>query len=117
MPTSMIVHCWLCLCALPAVRNVLGGRDGGAAASPLRAQGPRSAHPGRRHGLVHGHHPELWRWRSYGAAWKQPEATHIVRYQRKDTHTKELEGRVACKLAVDNYGRSEWWLLLEPEPK
>ena len=52
-----------------------------------------------------------------GAAWKQPEATRIVRYQRKDTHTKELEGRVTCKLAVDNYGRSEWWLLLEPEPK
>ena len=27
---------------------------------------------------------------------------------------KELDGRVACKLAADNYGSSEWWLLLEP---
>ena len=43
-----------------------------------------------------------------------PEATHIVKYQRKDTGTRELEGRVACKLAAVNYGRDEWWLLLEP---
>ena len=52
-----------------------------------------------------------------GASWKQPDATHIVRYQRKETNTKDLDGRVACKLDADNYGRSEWWLLLEPEPK
>ena len=25
-----------------------------------------------------------------------------------------FEGRVACKLAADNYGCNEWWLLLEP---
>ena len=43
-----------------------------------------------------------------------PEATHIVKYQRKDTGTRELEGRVACKLAAVNHGRDEWWLLLEP---
>ena len=49
-----------------------------------------------------------------GPAWKQPDATHIVKYFRKDTGTQDLEGRVACKLAAENYGRDEWWLLLDP---
>ena len=49
-----------------------------------------------------------------GASWKQPDATHIVLYKKKETTVKELDGRVACKLAADNYGSSEWWLLLEP---
>ena len=26
---------------------------------------------------------------------------------------KDLNGRVACKLAASNYGANEWWLLLE----
>ena len=51
-----------------------------------------------------------------GASWKQSEATHIIRYQKTETGTKDLDGRVACKLAADNYGKSEWWLLLEPKP-
>ena len=38
-----------------------------------------------------------------------------MKYQRKDTGTRALEGRVACKLAADNYGCNEWWVLLEPE--
>ena len=49
-----------------------------------------------------------------GPAWKQPDATHIVLYKKSETRTKDLNGRVACKLAVDNYGANEWWLLLEP---
>ena len=32
----------------------------------------------------------------------------------KETGIKELDGRVACKLAADNYGPAEWWLLLVP---
>ena len=40
--------------------------------------------------------------------------THIVLYKKNETKTKDLNGRVACKLAVDNYGASEWWLLLDP---
>ena len=48
-----------------------------------------------------------------GSAWKQPDATHIVVYKRAETKTKELERRVACKLSADNYGRTEWWLLLD----
>ena len=42
-----------------------------------------------------------------------PEATHIVVYTPKETD-KKINGRVACKLAADSYGRGEWWLLLEP---
>ena len=34
-------------------------------------------------------------------------------YQTYSTGTRSLEGRVACKLAADNYGRDEWWLLLD----
>jgi len=32
----------------------------------------------------------------------------------KNTGVRALEGRVACKLTADNYGREEWWLLLDP---
>ena len=47
-----------------------------------------------------------------GVSWKMPEATHIVIYKPKETD-KKVNGRVACKLAADNYGRGEWWLLLD----
>ena len=43
-----------------------------------------------------------------------PDATHIVLYKKKETGVKSLDGRVACKLGPDNYGRCEWWLLLQP---
>ena len=48
-----------------------------------------------------------------GSSWRMPEATHIVVYKKSETNTKDLNGRVACKLAADNYGASEWWLLLK----
>ena len=48
------------------------------------------------------------------ASWKVPDATHIVLYKKKETGVKSLDGRVACKLGPDNYGRCEWWLLLQP---
>ena len=52
-----------------------------------------------------------------GTLWKIPEATHIVVYKKKETGVKKLDGRVACKLAADNYGRGQsWWLLLESAP-
>ena len=50
-----------------------------------------------------------------GPAWKQPDATHVVVYKQAETKTKELFGRVACRLSAENYGASEWWLLLEPQ--
>ena len=49
-----------------------------------------------------------------GPSWKQPDATHIVLYKKKDTGLNELDGRVACKLSADNHGPAEWWLLLDP---
>ena len=42
-----------------------------------------------------------------GPAWKQPDATHIVVYKQAETKTKDLNGRVACKLSAANYGTSE----------
>ena len=48
-------------------------------------------------------------------AWMQPDATHVVLYKQAETKTKELVGRVACRLSAENYGASEWWLLLEPQ--
>ena len=44
-----------------------------------------------------------------GPAWKQPDATHVVVYEleQAETKTKELVGRVACKLSAENYGASE----------
>ena len=40
---------------------------------------------------------------------------YIVVYKQAETKTKELVGRVACRLSAENYGASEWWLLLEPQ--
>ena len=37
-------------------------------------------------------------------AWKQPDATHVVLYKQAETKTKELAGRVACKLSARNGG-------------
>ena len=42
-----------------------------------------------------------------GPAWKQPDATHIVVYKQAETKTKDINGRVACKLSAANYGTSE----------
>ena len=39
---------------------------------------------------------------------------HRALQKKKETGVKSLDGRVACKLGPDNYGRCEWWLLLQP---
>ena len=49
-----------------------------------------------------------------GPGWKQPSATHIIKYTAKETNNKSLNGRVASKLSADNYGATEWWILLDP---
>ena len=115
---------WLCLCALPAVRNVLcPQRALSATCSAAEKESQQRALCGRRVLAAHildgatGWYIGTVQNFGVGAAWKQPDATHIVRYQKKETGTKHLEGRVACNLDADNYGQSEWWLLLEPKPK
>ena len=42
-----------------------------------------------------------------------PTATHVVEYKMAETKTKALVGNVAYELSASNYGRKEWWVLLE----
>ena len=42
-----------------------------------------------------------------------PTATHVVEYKLAETKTKALVGNVAYELSASNYGRKEWWVLLE----
>ena len=87
---------------------------------PLATEAEQRALTGRKILTAHlldgatGWYPGTVQCFGVGASWKQPEATHIVVYKKKETGTKHLDGRVACKLTADNYGCSEWWLVLEP---
>ena len=49
------------------------------------------------------------------AAWKRacPSANFIVKYTKRETNNM-LDGDSALELAAHNYGRDEWWLLLDP---
>ena len=49
--------------------------------------------------------------------WKKicPSANFLIKYTKKDTD-KALDGDSAIELATHNYGRDEWWLLLDPVP-
>ena len=48
-------------------------------------------------------------------AWKKllPSANFLVKYTKKETGNA-LDGNSALELATHNYGRDEWWLLLDP---
>ena len=48
-------------------------------------------------------------------SWKSalPTANFLVKYNKKDTGNM-LGGDEALELSPANYGRDEWWLLLEP---
>lgn len=49
------------------------------------------------------------------AAWKRacPSANFIVKYTKRET-SNMLDGDSALELEAHNYGRDEWWLLLDP---
>ena len=49
------------------------------------------------------------------SAWKKvcPAANFLVKYIKKET-ANALDGDSALELATYNYGRDEWWLLLDP---
>ena len=80
--------------------------------SRLQCHGTSIRIPAKKKTLAHG--SELCvQCFGVGSSWRQPEATHIVKYSKKETGSRHLDGRVACKLAADNYGRGEWWLLLD----
>ena len=44
-----------------------------------------------------------------------PTANFVIKYSKKLTGDA-LEGDEAAELTASKYGRSEWWLLLEPKP-
>ena len=48
-------------------------------------------------------------------AWKRacPAANFLIKYIKKETGDA-LDGDSALALTKDNYGRDEWWLLLNP---
>jgi hypothetical protein len=54
---------------------------------------------------------------SVSPAWKKvcPSANFLVKYAKKETGNA-LDGDSALELATHNYGRDEWWLLLDPAP-
>ena len=42
-------------------------------------------------------------------------ANFLIRYTKKETHGEMKEGQEeARELSAGNYGREEWWLLLDP---
>ena len=49
------------------------------------------------------------------AAWKKicPTANFLIKYTKKDTGNA-LDGDSAIELSPANYGKGEWWLLLDP---
>ena len=48
-------------------------------------------------------------------AWKKmcPAANFLIKYAKKET-ANALDGDSALELETHNYGRDEWWLLLDP---
>ena len=51
------------------------------------------------------------------ASWKKacPSANFLVKFTKKETDDA-LDGDEGLELATHNYGRDEWWLLLDPVP-
>ena len=49
------------------------------------------------------------------SAWKKacPSANFLVKYTKKETKNNALDGDSALELAAHNYGRDEWWVLLD----
>lgn len=72
--------------------------------------------------VAHNTDPIGWhiaRVRFFGvsAAWKKvcPTANFLLRYTKKETNAEMKEGQEeARELSADNYGRDEWWVLLDP---
>ena len=49
--------------------------------------------------------------------WKKvcPTANFLLHYTKKETYSAMTEGQEeARELSASNYGRDEWWVLLEP---
>ena len=64
-----------------------------------------------------GWHIARVRFFGVSASWKKvcPTANFLLRYTKKETYSAMTEGQEeARELSASNYGRDEWWVLLEP---
>ena len=67
-----------------------------------------------------GWHIGRVRFVGVAAKWRKvcPAASFLVRYTKKETNGELTEGlEEARELSAANYGRDEWWLLLDPVQK
>ena len=96
------------------LRRMPHPRVGPAAPRAGWAQGPCGA---RAHQFGRGGGWYLGKIKLFGvsAAWKRacPSANFIVKYTKRET-SNMLDGDSALELEAHNYGRDEWWLLLDP---
>ena len=77
---------------------------------------------GRRVLVAHNTDPIGWhigrvRFFGVGGKWLKacPSANFLLRYTKKETKGEFKEGQEeARELAASNYGRDEWWVLLDP---
>ena len=89
---------------------------------PLETDAQKAALVGRRVLVAHNTNPVGWhigrvRFVGVSAKWRKacPTANFLVRYTRKETNGEMTEGQEeARELSAANYGRDEWWLLLNP---
>ena len=89
---------------------------------PLETDDQCKALLGRRVLVAHNTNPIGWhmgRVRFFGvnAKWRKvcPTANFLVRYTKKETNGEMAEGaEEARELSAANYGRDEWWVLLDP---
>ena len=93
-----------------------------ASCPPLETDVQQRALVGRRVLLAHNTEPIGWhigrvRFVGVSKAWlsKCPTANFLVRYTKKETNGEMAEGaEEARELSAKNYGRDEWWVLLDP---
>ena len=94
---------------------------------PLATEELLRALVGRRVLLAHNTDPIGWhigRVRFFGVtskAWRLklcPTANFLIWYTKKETNSEMKEGQEeARELSAANYGREEWWVLLDPVPE
>ena len=89
---------------------------------PLETEEERRALVGRRVLVAHNTDPIGWhvgRVRFFGVSGKWlkacPSSNFLLRYIKKETNSAFTEGQEeARELVASNYGRDEWWVLLDP---
>ena len=86
-----------------------------ALAPPVRVLYSKRWIPTVQHGTPNRAGPDCFV--GVSAKWRKacPTANFLVRYTKKETNGEMTEGQEeARELSAANYGRDEWWLLLNP---